>query len=209
MKVSLLVFLAILSFDQVANSYRILGMFPLQGKSHWIMQEALMKDLARRGHQVDVFAHFPLKKPIPNYKNISLKGSLPQFRNNLTAQEIQTSGTLSWSLATLIEKNGIPICNLLNRPKIQELIKNPPQDSSYDIIILEVCSTFSNHQDVRSSLYVIDENEKFYKRLCEHFLQFVESLKTVSRAEIAMLQRLKDVYIRKAFAKCLKNLTKI
>jgi len=70
------------------------------------MQEALMKDLARRGHQVDVVTHFPLEKPIPNYKNISLKGSLPQVMNNLTAQEIQTFGTLSWSLATLVENNG-------------------------------------------------------------------------------------------------------
>jgi len=88
MKVLLSVFLAILSFDQVANSYRILGMFPLQSKSHWIMQETLMKNLVRRDHQVNVVSHFQLEKPIPNYKDISLKGSLPQVMNNLTAQEI-------------------------------------------------------------------------------------------------------------------------
>jgi len=44
-----------------------------------------------------------------------------------------------------------------------------------------------------------DENEKFYKRLCERFLEHVESLETVSRAEIAMLQRLAGIYIQKAF----------
>jgi len=32
------------------------------------------------------------------------------------------------------------------------------------------------------------------------FLEHVESLETVSRAEIATLQRLDDVYMRKAFA---------
>jgi len=120
------ILLAILAFDQVTNSYRILGMFPLEGKSHWIMQEALMKELARRGHQVDVFTHFPLEKPIPNYKDISLNGSLPQIMNNLTASEIRACGPFSWSLATLVENDGNTICNLLSLPKIQELIKNPP-----------------------------------------------------------------------------------
>jgi len=142
MKMLLPILLAILAFDQVANSYRILGMFPLEGKSHWIMQEALMKDLARRGHQVDVVTHFPLEKPIPNYKDISLKGSLPQIMNNLTASEIRACGPFSWSLATFIEKTGNIICSLLNHPKIQELIKNPPQDPPYDIMILEVCPIF-------------------------------------------------------------------
>jgi len=39
------------------------------------------------------------------------------------------------------------------------------------------------------------KNEKFYERLRERFLEHVESLQTVSRAEMATLQRLDDVYI--------------
>jgi len=53
------------------------------------------------------------------------------------------------------------------------------------------------------------ENKKFYKRLRERFLEHIESLQMVSRAEIAMLQRLDDVYIRKAFAKRLKSDSKL
>jgi len=53
------------------------------------------------------------------------------------------------------------------------------------------------------------ENKKFYKRLRERFLEHIESLQTVSRAEIATLQRLDDVYIQKAFAKRLKSDSKL
>lgn len=141
MKVLLSVLLTILACDQIANGYRILGVFPLHGKSHWIMQEALMKELARRGHQVDVITHFPQKKPIPNYTDISLKGSLPQVMNNITATEVL--GFSTPSVAKLVEMAGDNICNLLNHPKMQQLIKNPPQDPPYDLVILEVYPIFS------------------------------------------------------------------
>ncbi|XP_011629710.1 UDP-glucuronosyltransferase 1-9-like [Pogonomyrmex barbatus] len=136
MKTLLFIFLVMLTCDQIADGYRILGMFPLHGKSHWIMQEALMKALAKRGHQVDVFTHFPQKKPIPNYTDISLKGSLPQVVNNVTATEVL--GFSTPSIAKLVEMAGTNICELLNHPKLQDLIKNPPQDPPYDIIILEL-----------------------------------------------------------------------
>lgn len=131
MKVLLSIFFAILACDQIANGSRILGVFPLHGKSHWIMQEALMRELARRGHQVDVITHFPLKTPIPNYKDISLKGSLPLVTNNINASEVQ--GFSSLSIATLVEIAGTNVCNLLSHPNLQQLIKNPPQDPPYEI----------------------------------------------------------------------------
>ncbi|XP_072749985.1 UDP-glucosyltransferase 2 [Anoplolepis gracilipes] len=132
----LLVFFAILIYDQVVNGYRILGVFPLHGKSHWVMQEELMKGLAKRGHQVDVVTHFPLKKPIPNYTDISIAGSLPLVVNNISASEI--SGFGSFSMAHLAYMAGTQTCQLLNHPKLRELIKNPPQDPPYDVIITEL-----------------------------------------------------------------------
>ncbi|KYM98244.1 PREDICTED: UDP-glucuronosyltransferase 1-9-like [Cyphomyrmex costatus] len=138
MKVLLSVVFVILAFDQIASSYRILGIFPLNGKSHWNMQEALMKELARRGHQVDVVSHFPMKKPILNYNDISLKGSMPQVTNNMTATQLQIFASSTPSMSAFVQMTGNSICALLNHPKIQELIKNPPQDPPYDIVILEL-----------------------------------------------------------------------
>ncbi|XP_014479946.1 PREDICTED: UDP-glucuronosyltransferase 2B15-like isoform X2 [Dinoponera quadriceps] len=96
-------FLVILATcDHVTNGYRILGVFPFQGYSHWIMIEPLMEGLAQRGHQVDVISHFPRNK------------------------------------ADLIHVTGTMLCKLLAHPKIQNVIKNPPQDPPYDLVIVEV-----------------------------------------------------------------------
>ncbi|CAB0041466.1 unnamed protein product [Trichogramma brassicae] len=79
--VALLLLAATLSSS---HGLRILGIFPLQGKSHFIMGEALMRGLAAKGHRVDVYSHFPLKKPIPNYTDYSLAGTLPALANNMS-----------------------------------------------------------------------------------------------------------------------------
>jgi len=53
-----------------AHGAKILGIFPLPGKSHFIVFSALLKEMANRGHQVTVYSPFPEKSPIPNYTNI-------------------------------------------------------------------------------------------------------------------------------------------
>lgn len=136
------VLLAISMCYHIANGYRILGVFPLHGKSHWVMMEPLMKGLAKHGHQVDVITHFPQKKPVPNYTDISLAGSLPAVMNNVTATELKQFN--SFSMASLTHMAGTQVCELMNHPKLRNLIENPPQDPPYDIVITEVCRTFLN-----------------------------------------------------------------
>jgi len=130
------ILLTIFACDRIADGYRILGVFPINSKSHWIMMEEVMKGLASRGHQVDVITHFPLKKPIPNYTEISLAGTLPAVMNNISATQLQ-----QWKIsATYLFSyyGGTIFCKLLNNPKLRNLIENPPQDPPYDIIIMEV-----------------------------------------------------------------------
>lgn len=134
------VLLMILACDQIANGYRILGVFPLNGKSHWVTMEELVKGLARHGHQVDVVTHFPQKKPIPNLREISIKGSTEDVINNLTAKDIRNFGM--FSIYSITDKAGTKICKLLDHPKLRDLIENPPQDPPYDLVITEVRSIF-------------------------------------------------------------------
>lgn len=53
------------------ESANILGLFPLPGKSHFVMFEALLKKLADKGHNVDVATHFPMENPPPRYFSFS------------------------------------------------------------------------------------------------------------------------------------------
>jgi len=54
----------------------------MPAKSHMTVHSALMKELARRGHQVTVFSPFPEKYPIENFTDIEFKLSYHELRQN-------------------------------------------------------------------------------------------------------------------------------
>lgn len=57
----------------VINGYRILGVFPHFGISHFYVFHPIMRGLAESGHNVSVISYFPDKNPHPNYKDFILK----------------------------------------------------------------------------------------------------------------------------------------
>jgi glucuronosyltransferase len=67
----ILLFLFSFNCGQGAN---ILGLYFHAGKSHHILGEMLLKELARRGHNVTMASPFPLAQPFPNYTDIHLTG---------------------------------------------------------------------------------------------------------------------------------------
>src|SRR5436190_23597370 len=73
----------------VCHGYRLLGIFPYHAKSHFVMFEALMKGLAKKGHQVDVISTFPLKKPYPNYNDVVKLEAPMAFVNNMSYEFAQ------------------------------------------------------------------------------------------------------------------------
>lgn len=58
-------FLLVFGYFGLIKCYKILGVFPLTGPSHFAMFGQLMKGLAEKGHEVDVVSYFPQKTPIP------------------------------------------------------------------------------------------------------------------------------------------------
>ncbi|GLH07820.1 UDP-glucuronosyltransferase, partial [Gryllus bimaculatus] len=81
-----------------AGGGRVLALFQLNHHSHFAMFETLMKALAAKGHQVDVLSHFPQKTPLPNYRDLSVKGALPDPHNTVS---VQNALSYSNSLASL------------------------------------------------------------------------------------------------------------
>ncbi|KAJ1532204.1 hypothetical protein ONE63_000824 [Megalurothrips usitatus] len=89
MAASLLVLLAVgAAVAPAADAYRVLGMFPFNGRSHNIMFKATMEALADRGHQVVQFSPFPQKKPRANYTDVDLSGQFPSLVNTLTFEQM-------------------------------------------------------------------------------------------------------------------------
>lgn len=128
--------LAVLStvLIEQSESLRILGVFPMAGKSHFTIGEEIMKSLAQKGHNVDVINHFPQKKSINNYTDISLSGSIMIQTNNMKFSETKNYEPIS--LKYFVDAAGNRICDLLSHKKIQEILSKPKD--SYDLVIVEV-----------------------------------------------------------------------
>ncbi|KAJ4434825.1 hypothetical protein ANN_23396 [Periplaneta americana] len=150
-----------------ANAARILAMFELHIKSHFIMFEALLKGLAAKGHEVVVVSHFPQKNPIPNYTDISIEGALPSLLNSFTIQYAVNQKNIN--LLHFVWNLNIKFCEKsFEHPKVQELIKSKQK---FDLVITEYfganCFTGfahlfnASHINVASSMTFPWIDEKF------------------------------------------------
>lgn len=68
------ILLVILCFSPIIKSYKILGVFHTNSKSHYIAGGALMKALAEKGHEVTVISPFPQEQPLNNFHDITVPG---------------------------------------------------------------------------------------------------------------------------------------
>lgn len=62
------------------DSYKILAIFPYNGRSHHILFSSLVEELAARNHEVTVINYFPVKK-MPNLRQISIQDENNGFCN--------------------------------------------------------------------------------------------------------------------------------
>lgn len=131
-------YLVIVSFlitNQISNGYKILGIFPHGGKSHFNMFVPILRELARRGHEVTVISHFPEKQPLPNYTDISLVGAGDIDLNTTPVSMIEEIGYFrDIKEHMLVLESGKNNCEGLNFPQIQSFIKS---NKKFDIIIQE------------------------------------------------------------------------
>jgi hypothetical protein len=72
----LTVFVALFLYSNLTTGtggYNILGIFPLPLKSHHIIFDSLMLELAERGHNVTTYTTSPKSYSVRNFVNVSLK----------------------------------------------------------------------------------------------------------------------------------------
>lgn len=153
MKRAKLLFLVVIAiFIQSNEGYRILCLLPFNGKSHFVLFEALCKGLAKRGHQIDVISHFPSKEPIANYTDIvDLSGTRQNVVNSFSVQYAKGLQTaLMYYVANVF---GSSLCELMGHERMQQFINNPPNDPPYDLVITEVIKALHYFvKELRSSI---------------------------------------------------------
>ncbi|PSN47111.1 hypothetical protein C0J52_16000 [Blattella germanica] len=119
----------------LGESARILGIFPFPGKSHWAVHESLIKELAKRGHELTVITPFPEKSP-PKYKEIVIQNKLEDNYNDTghtNSMSMVDSNIVKMVL--MIWGFGNIVCDqMLQQEAIQELINS---DEQFDLIMME------------------------------------------------------------------------
>ncbi|XP_043467651.1 uncharacterized protein LOC122501928 [Leptopilina heterotoma] len=118
-----------------SDGYRILAIFPYNSRSHNNVFEGVTRGLAKRGHQVDAVTHFQMLNPPKNYRTIiNLSGTRSEVVNNFTVEFVVELQNL---IPVISKMFGNDICELLNNENLQKLIKSPPNDPPYDILITQ------------------------------------------------------------------------
>lgn len=122
-----------------AECYRILGVFPHPGKSHFDVFKPVLKELSVRGHSVTVISHFPLEKEQRNYIDVSLKGTV-----DLLIDVIPLTAFHGWKIerhaeVTHINHFGRLSCEAgLKSKALQNFLK---KEEKYDLILIEMFNT--------------------------------------------------------------------
>lgn len=125
-------------------SYNILVMFPYPGKSHFDTFVGLFKALAMKGNNVTVISHFPLKEPVPNYRDIEIGGFERFFESDITKmldmKNIQDNNRLMKYLTFLVLGNvGEMVCEITYTSKaVQSFLK---ENNKFDIALTECFNT--------------------------------------------------------------------
>lgn len=122
------------------DGYKILGLFPHPGKSHFDVFKPLLKELALRGHQMTVVSYFPLEQPLKNYTDLSLRDDRGVLVDVLSIDDIPPGKLHSYYEPITIHNIGKHSCEAgLQHKKVQELLGG---GKKFDLAIIEM---FNGH----------------------------------------------------------------
>ncbi|RZC14241.1 UDP-glucuronosyltransferase 2C1-like, partial [Asbolus verrucosus] len=128
---SIFLVLYLLNYTYAAN---ILGIYFHAGKSHHILGENLLKELARRGHNVTMASPFPLSEPFPNYTDIHLKGILEDQLARESMFMKMNEGHAFIGVNDVLELTRAQTELTLNHTEMAKLLKS---GTKFDVIIID------------------------------------------------------------------------
>uniref|UniRef100_A0A1S4H704 UDP-glucuronosyltransferase n=1 Tax=Anopheles gambiae TaxID=7165 RepID=A0A1S4H704_ANOGA len=117
----------------LASSYRILGINTSPSRSHVIVQDALMKELARRGHHVTMVSPYPEPERIPNYRKITIP--IDPWATDFTKIIFENTNSrwlMMQMMPYMLRASAVPVNKTLRSPEVQSVLKEP---EGFDLLI--------------------------------------------------------------------------
>ncbi|RZF48858.1 hypothetical protein LSTR_LSTR003238 [Laodelphax striatellus] len=124
----------------VTNCARILAIFPIPAKSHYITFEQLAFELAKRGHELVIVSYYPYQDPVKNVTVISTRDQMPSLISGIDVVLLEQGpipkGTFFEVLVLyrLIDES----TKFFEFPGVQNLLRS---DEKFDLLIVEVFNT--------------------------------------------------------------------
>lgn len=132
--VMLLLLAAIVCFSSLSESAKILALFPIGLKSHFLIFDSLMMKLAERGHNVTVYSAFTKNRKIANYNEIDGSNCLTISERHFDIDNIVPMKGVHRQIWTLFANTDFTE-HFLNCESTRQLMNT---NESYDLIITEL-----------------------------------------------------------------------
>lgn len=128
-------------FAGACQGFKVLALLPYPGKSHHMVFEPVLDELARRGHQVTVVSFFPSATPHANRRDVSLVGLAPLNVEVVDLRDFDDSSLFARKFSTqfnlgsnLMDFN-LKLCEkLLYSDVFEEFVKT---EGAYDVVLTE------------------------------------------------------------------------
>ncbi|XP_050079134.1 UDP-glucosyltransferase 2-like [Anopheles maculipalpis] len=123
------------------HGYRILGLFPHPGLSHFKVFHPIMRGLANEGHHVTVVSYFPDDNPVPGYHDLRFEGqeiltntfSLEDFKGRTFIDNFREFYELAaWGVSSCMAA--------LNSSAIEEILEIH-RKAPFDVVVMEYFAT--------------------------------------------------------------------
>ncbi|XP_058056931.1 UDP-glucosyltransferase 2-like [Anopheles bellator] len=124
-----------------SDAYRVLGLFPHPGLSHFKVFHPIMRGLAEAGHHVTVVSYFPDNEPLPNYQDFRFEGQ--DILTNAFSLQDFTGRTLWDNFKEFFELSawGAHSCKAaLSSAAIDEVLRIH-RATPYDLVVMEMFAT--------------------------------------------------------------------
>lgn len=131
--------LVILVFIEQSEQFNILAVFPHFGKSHFLVFQQMLDNLAAIGHNLTVISYFPRNENIPNYHDVSLNDGnlITELLFDVEQFDHSRIGTLT-RVNQLLHYAEQSCPTGLSNENFQHFLQ---QDNKYDLLLIEIFNT--------------------------------------------------------------------
>ncbi|XP_044752267.1 UDP-glycosyltransferase UGT5-like [Coccinella septempunctata] len=120
----------------VADAAKILAVFPVPVRSHFVMTKTILTALAAKGHDIDLYTIFPEEEMIPRIRHYQIP-NIELLETPLSVEELRAIPVAEMIDVMFTEKsNGNYVCEKSFKTEILRKLKQSKQH--YDLVLLEM-----------------------------------------------------------------------